>query len=87
RIGRAEEVKCPACGHLKEDTKHFLMDCPLYAHERWALYRHCKKRNPSLKTLLNEKMMMVPIANYIQATGQFEIGGDRQSREGRRQMQ
>lgn len=34
------------------DVKHFLMDCPLYARER---YKHCKTRNTGLKNLLYEK--------------------------------
>lgn len=75
RIRRADATGCLACGHPKEDVRHFLMDCPSYAHERWALYRYSKMWNPSLKTLLNEKKLIVPVANFIQATGKFEQGG------------
>ena len=50
-------------------------DCPSYVHERWPMYRHCKTRNPSMKKLLNTKKMLVPVANFIQATGRFEQGG------------
>lgn len=75
RIGRATDASCPACGHPKEDVRHFLVDCPAYAHKRWTLQRHSKTRNPSLKKLLNERKLIVPVANYIQATGQFKQEG------------
>jgi hypothetical protein len=81
KIGKVNSARCPACRHTKEDMRHFLMDCPSYAHKRWPLYRHCKKNNPSLKDLLNVKKMMVPIANYVQATSQFEQGGAKQRQE------
>ena len=32
RIGRSNDASCPACGHFREDTRHFLLDCPAYAH-------------------------------------------------------
>ena len=87
RIGKMTDTRCPACRHSKEDVRHFLIDCPLYAHERWTLYRHCKTRNPSLKKLLNAKKLLVPVANFIQATGHFEQGGEEQRMEEQRQTQ
>ena len=55
------------------------MDCPVYAHKRWTLHRQSKTRNLSLKKLLNAKKLLVPIANFIQATGQFEHGGNQRA--------
>jgi ribonuclease HI len=43
KIGKVDSTRCPACRYPKEDTRHYLMDCPSYVHKRWALYRHCKK--------------------------------------------
>jgi ribonuclease HI len=86
RIGRAGSARCPACGYHKEDARHFVLDCPSYAHERWAMLRHCKKRNPSLKNLLNEKRMLIPVANFIQATGRFGQG-EGQGQEEQEQIQ
>ena len=34
RIGKVSDAKCLACGHLKEDMRHLLIDCPAYAHKR-----------------------------------------------------
>ena len=56
--------------------KHYLLECPAYAHERWALLRSCKASQPTLKDILSGKEMMVLTANYIQATGRFEEGGE-----------
>jgi hypothetical protein len=36
KIGRADSVQCPACGHAREEVRHFLLDCPSYAHKRWT---------------------------------------------------
>ena len=87
RIGKMTDAQCPACGHSKEDMRHFLIDCPLYAHERWTLYRHCKTRNPSLKQLLNAKKLLVPVANFRQATGHFKQGAEERRTEEQRQTQ
>jgi ribonuclease HI len=38
KVKRVNNAKCPACSHPKEDTKHYLQDCPKYMHKRWALY-------------------------------------------------
>lgn len=83
KIKRVDEARCPACGHPKEDAKHYLMDCPKYAHERWALYRSCKAKRPTMKDLLNEESMMIPLANYIQATRRFEEGAGERKQERR----
>jgi ribonuclease HI len=42
RFKRADNARCPACGHVKEDVQHFLLNCPAYSHERWALLRQSK---------------------------------------------
>ena len=76
RIKHVDSARCPACGHAREDAKHFMLECPAYAHERWALLRNCKSKQPTMKDLLSEAKMMVPVANYIQATGRFEEGSE-----------
>lgn len=65
KIERAEAANCSAYGHPKEDVRHFLMDCPSYTNEKWALYRHSKMRNLSLKFLLNKKKLIVPVAKPL----------------------
>ena len=85
RIGKVMNMGCPACGHPKEDARHLLIDCPSYVHERWTLYRHCKTSDLNLKKLLNMKKLLVPVANFIQATGRFEQGAGERTMEGQTQ--
>ena len=73
RIKRAEKASCPACGHPRENMQHYIFDCPSYSHERWAMLKQCSKREPKMKDVLNCAEMVLPIANYIQATGRFEL--------------
>jgi hypothetical protein len=40
-----------------------------------------QESHPSLKDQLSTKKMLVPIANYIQATGRFEQGGGGNQRQ------
>ena len=87
RFKRAERASCPACGHPKEDTQHFLFDCPAYRHERWALLQHCKTQEPKMKDILNNGDMAVPLANFIQATGRFEQGETQIQNGGNRHRQ
>lgn len=82
RIGKVTNASCPACGHPREDARHFLLDCPAYAHERWTLHQKSKTRNPSLNRLLNDKKLAGPVANFVQATGRFEQETLHQSQEG-----
>jgi ribonuclease HI len=74
RIGRADSARCPACGDESETVEHFLLRCPNYAHERWDLDQQAKKRSKSLtlKSLLGQPEMAVPLAKYIRATSRFQ---------------
>ena len=72
RFKRMEKASCPACGHYSKDVRHYLIKCPPYKHERWALFRHSKSRHLTLKNLLNSKDLALPLVNYIQATERFE---------------
>jgi ribonuclease HI len=77
RFKRTDSARCPACGADKEDIDHFLLRCPKYAHERWALAKHTNKKRKtlSLKTLLGDPDMANPLANYIDATQRFKQEG------------
>jgi ribonuclease HI len=74
RLKRADSARCPACGADKEDTEHFLLHCPGYAHERWALAKQAKKIAGTilLKMLFTSLDLAVPLANYIAATNRFD---------------
>ena len=82
---RMDSAQCPTCSHPRENVQHFLMDCPTYKHERWKLYRQSKIREPSLKALLNKEELVIPLANYLRATGRFETQGQEKALENRAQ--
>jgi hypothetical protein len=63
--------RCPACGHPKETIEHFLLWCPIYAHERWALEKAVKCKL-NLKILLGNKTAILPLKSYIKATNRFK---------------
>ena len=83
RVKRAEKTSCPACGHPRENVQHYIFDCPTYSYERWALLKQCHKREPKMKDILNCADTVLPLANYIQATGRFEIEGPGEEEERR----
>jgi hypothetical protein len=72
RVKRAENASYPACGHYKEITQHFLLDCPTYAHERWPLLAGESQRNQEYAKLLEDTKNAIPLIDYIQATGRFK---------------
>jgi len=47
RIWRVDNARCPVCGEDEENTKHFLLRCPSYAHERWTLTQPGRSAKPS----------------------------------------
>jgi ribonuclease HI len=73
KIKRVDRANCPACGAEDEDITHFLLTCPNYAHERWALARQVRKskKNLTVEVLLGEPELALPLANYIEGTGRF----------------
>ena len=76
KINRVDRANCPACGEDDENTTHFLLRCPSYAHERWALAQQARKHRKSMtvEALLGEPELAIPLANYIQSTGRLQIG-------------
>jgi ribonuclease HI len=71
RFKRVDKPSCPACGDSKETVEHFLLRCPAYAHERWALEKSLKCK-PNLKTLLGDSTATLPLLHYIKATHRFD---------------
>ena len=78
RFKRTDSARCPACGADEETITHFLLLCPSYAHERWALARQVKKnkKRMSLDALLGDPSLIIPLANYINATHRFTEHGE-----------
>ena len=78
-----ESAQCPACGAPNEMPQHFILECPVYRHERWKL--RPKKGKPELKyeDLLSNKEKTVELAHYILDTrrfGQIEPEGSTRSK-------
>ena len=72
RFQKIESPSCPACGHPKETVEHFLIQCPKYAHERWPLLQNSRSGHPKISKILSSPKLLLPLANYIEATGRFE---------------
>jgi hypothetical protein len=70
-----DKASCPACGADVESIAHYLLNCPMYVHKRWALAQQVKRlqKNMTLETLLGEPKLAVPLAKYIDSTGRFKI--------------
>jgi hypothetical protein len=67
---KVSSAHCPACGKRNETVEHFLLHCPSFAHERWALKRKIGDKLKLATLLANEKAVL-PLANYIDATQRF----------------
>ena len=68
-----DKPQCPACGNENETVAHYLLSCPGYAHERWALSQVVKrkKKQLSLEALFGDRDLTLPLANFIKATHRF----------------
>jgi ribonuclease HI len=73
RINKTDSANCPACGAGHETVRHFLLECPGYAHERWALEKSLKKRHKdlTLDNLLGDAEATIPLTNFISASLRF----------------
>ena len=78
RIQKVDSARCPACGADEETIEHFLLTCPSYAHERWALTQAARKKRKTINlgTLLGDQEMILPLASYIEATHRFSNSGE-----------
>jgi len=75
---RADNASCPACSADEETIEHFLLFCPTYAHERWALAHQIKKKKLPLniESILGDPNLVIPLGNFINATHRFTSHGE-----------
>ena len=59
------------CGEAEETVEHFLLQCPVYAHERWLLEKAIEEK-PDLKILLGNPKYTLALKNYLEATSRME---------------
>jgi hypothetical protein len=73
RFKKADSARCPACGAVPETVRHFLLECPIYAHERWILARRLSRRDKemTLENVLGDEEAILPLSNYINASHRF----------------
>ena len=73
RFGGTNSARCPACREDRETTEHFILRCPKYAHERWALLQHLRDSAPKIEDVLSNTKVIIPLINHIEATGRLEV--------------
>ena len=73
RFKLVDSPRCPACRSGSESVRHFLLECPIYVHERWLLEKWCRKRNKALtlENLLDNEEAIKPLTNFIHASLRF----------------
>jgi ribonuclease HI len=72
RFKRAESSKCPACGHHSKTPQHFILDCPTYAHERWALIARKGREGKKYANIIGKPKNAITLINFIHATGRLK---------------
>ena len=67
---RVNKPSCPACGEAKENIAHFLLRCPSYTFERWALAQQAKKnrKHMMVESLLGNPELAIPLSKFIDST-------------------
>jgi hypothetical protein len=73
KFKRVNNPRCPACGHTNETVEHFLLYCPNYTHKRWPIINQNRGSVPKLVKILTSTKMLIPLANYLDATGRFQV--------------
>jgi ribonuclease HI len=73
RFKLVDSARCPACGTAPETVRHFLLECPIYAHERWILAKRLsgRKKTMTLRNLLGDEEASAAISNFIHASQRF----------------
>ena len=73
RINKVDSVRSPSCRATNETVWHFLLACPGYAHEQWALEARLKEKHKHLtyNNILGNADFFVPLANYINMSHRF----------------
>jgi ribonuclease HI len=73
RIKKAESPSCPHCGDAVFETVfHFLIQCPHYRHERHILARKLKWKAMSMRNLLNDNDVLLPLLSYVHSTARLK---------------
>ena len=72
-IHKSDTPVCPNCqGITVESVKHFLIDCPLYRHERHVLNTKLRRNAGSISFFLSSPVVVLPVLKFVHATGCFK---------------
>ncbi len=73
RFKKVDSARCPACGAAPETVRHFLLECPIYTHERWILARRLSSRDRelTLENIMRDEEAFLSLSNYINASHRF----------------
>ena len=73
KINKVDSAHCPACGASHESVRHFIVECPIYAFERWPLERRLKRKRKELmpENALGDQELVKSLVNFIEATHWF----------------
>ena len=73
RINKVDSVSCLSCRAINETVWHFLLICPGYTYEQWALEARLREKHKHLiyNNILDNVGFFVPLANYINASHRF----------------
>ncbi|KZV89061.1 hypothetical protein EXIGLDRAFT_722000 [Exidia glandulosa HHB12029] len=71
RINCTESAACDACSAPSESVRHFVLECPAYAEQRWSMRLRLRRDAQSLSKLLYTEPGLNAIAKFITTTGRF----------------
>lgn len=76
RLGKVDNPYCPHCymrGRQEPETvRHFILECPAYARERFHMQRELGRDAISLKSLLGDGKSLKPLLRYVAQTKRLE---------------
>lgn len=82
RISKADSAACPRCAYRSETVRHFVLDCPEYHEERWALRTRMGRGGDRLSKLLYTKSGMKNLLRFVAQTGRLRTTHGKISTEG-----
>ncbi|KZV78845.1 hypothetical protein EXIGLDRAFT_633131 [Exidia glandulosa HHB12029] len=71
RINCAESAACDACNAPFESVRHFVLDCPAYAEQRWSMRLRLRRDAQSLSKLLYTQPGLDAVAKFVATSGRF----------------
>ena len=71
RINRSDTPLCPGCRTHRENTQHFVLECPAYADARWTMRTGLGRRSDGLYVIMSTEMGVDHLLRFINETGRL----------------